>query len=183
MNTPHYQYFLALEQDFEESIRYAEVDSSNDSVFSVAYLKILVSACIEIEATLKQLCKRYSPRSDPQNINDLRQIVISAKSNYHLTEIELPRYGKKLKPWHEWGSNQNPDWWKAYNSAKHDRINNYNRANQKNVILALSALFCNLIYLYADCSPRPDMSPEPRLFHFNTLFPDQLVFGSALQLP
>ena len=65
MNAPHYQYFLALEQDFEESIRYAEIDNSNDNVFSVAYLKMLVSACIEIEATLKLLCQRYSSGANP----------------------------------------------------------------------------------------------------------------------
>ena len=108
---------------------------------------------------------------------------MAAKSNFHLTEIELPRYGRKIKPWHDWGNNLNPDWWRAYNAAKHDRGNNYHLANQINVISALSALFCNVIYLYADSSPRLDMIPEPRLFHFETLFPHQIVFGGALQLP
>lgn len=183
MNTPHYQYFLALEEDLEESIKFAEIDSANDAVFSIVYLKILVSTCIEIEATLKQLCQRYSSGSSPNNINELKNIVTSSKPNYHLTEIKIPRYGLKLKPWDEWGAGQNPDWWRAYNDAKHDRTNNYSRANQKNVILALSALFCNLIYLYADATQKQNLSPQPRLFYFDSLFPGNLVYGSTLQLP
>jgi hypothetical protein len=183
MNTPHYQYFLALEQDFEESIRYVEIDEAHNDVFSVTYLQILVSACIEIEATFKQICRRYAPESSPNNINELREIVLHQKPNFHLTEIEVSRYGRKYKPWEAWGNGENPDWWRAYNNAKHDRGSNYAQANQKNVLCALSALFCNVIYLYADDSPRPTLDPEPKLFYYDSLFPAHFVFGGNVELP
>jgi len=44
-----------------------------------------------------------------------------------------------LQPYDSWTIGQ-PEWWAAYNSLKHDRLNNYEVATYTNAVLALAGL-------------------------------------------
>ena len=183
MRTPHYQYFLALEQEFDDSIRFVELDAQNSNAFSTAYLKMLFAACVEIEAVLKELDKRSTTTTSANNMDQLRASILAEYPNFHKIEVKIPRYSLTLSPWASWASGTNPDWWHAYNATKHSRQTSYVQANQKNVVEALAGLFASLIYLYAAANPRVPLEIEPRLFEFDNLFPGHIVMSSALVLP
>ena len=53
-----------------------------------------------------------------------------------------------LEPLKEWNYNKpnSPGWWKVYNKIKHDRSNNFKKANLYNVLMGLTSLF--LIEMY-----------------------------------
>lgn len=183
MRTPHYQFFPALEQEFEESIRFVELDSRNFDTFSTAYLKMLFAACIEIEAVHKEISKRNSARPSPRNIDEIRPSILGVYQSFHMIEVSIPRYSMKFQPWASWGSGSNPTWWHAYTATKHSRATSYHQANRKNVLEALAALFAGLLYLYAGDNPRIELEVEPRLFHYENLFPQAFVYGEDITLP
>ncbi|MBC2593782.1 hypothetical protein H5P28_05860 [Ruficoccus amylovorans] len=183
MRTPHYQYFLALEQEFEESIRFAELDNRNSSTFSTSYLKMLFAACIEVESVLKAISNRSSISVSPDNINGLRRSILGIYPAFHRITVEIPRYSMSISPWESWGNNTNPPWWHAYTATKHSRQTSYEQANQRNVVDAIAALFASLIYLYAEPSQRIHLDVEPRLFHYENLFPSHLVCSSDITFP
>ena len=183
MQLPHYQYFLALEHDFIESIRFAELHPNNSETFSTSYLKMLFSACIEIETVLKLLSQRDGDATIPRNIDQMRQRVLTVYPAFARLEVLVPRYSLNLSPWLSWDSRTNPDWWHAYTATKHNRQTSYELANQKNVLEAIAGLFACLIFLYAADVPRISLDVEPNLFYYESLFPQHIVYGSELNLP
>ena len=46
-----------------------------------------------------------------------------------------------IKPFENWQSSKNPDWWKDYTSMKHNRLNNIRLGNLGNLTKALGATF------------------------------------------
>ena len=188
----YYAYFLALKKYLVDSIQFSEIFHKNNyNCWSIAYAKMLLSTCVEIESTLKEISKRYDPDLSIKRvtIGRLRSNVIKHKPNFHATEVQIPRYGKTLKPWEKWSGNpeQNPEWWQAYNNIKHE---SFSGATQRNVVNSIAALFVNLIYLYADethpheeGSPFNSLYPRPTLFSYPNLYPGSIVFGEKILLP
>lgn len=43
MKYPHWLHFLSLEKDFIETIQFVEIDDKNNTAFSVAYAKLLLT--------------------------------------------------------------------------------------------------------------------------------------------
>jgi len=58
MSFPHWQYFIAIESDLENTARYVEVAEDNFGTYSVEYSRILLSASSEIDP--KCPCVRMS---------------------------------------------------------------------------------------------------------------------------
>jgi hypothetical protein len=49
MSFPHWQYFIAIESDLENTARYVEVTPGNFRTYSVEYARILLSAGSEVD--------------------------------------------------------------------------------------------------------------------------------------
>ena len=181
-----------MEKDLEDSIRFSELfHENNHNCWSIAYVKMLLSTCVQIESTLKELCEKYDPEfsSCRVHIGQLRDAILKEKPNFHATEVQLPRYGESLQPWEKWlgNSSENPEWWRAYNDIKHE---SFSGATQRNVVNSIAALFVNLIYLYADethpheeGSPFNSLYPRPTLFSYPNLYPGSIVYGEKILLP
>jgi hypothetical protein len=144
----HWNYFLALERDLEAVSRYIEFSSDNMKVYSIALTHILLSASSEVDVILKQLCALINSSRTAENINHYRKIVQENIPAFSSEEIEMPRYGLSLKPWDNWISGKNPDWWGGYNRIKHQRDLHYQEANLENVIRAMGGLLIALLYYY-----------------------------------
>jgi hypothetical protein len=148
MTNAYWDYFLVLEDDLFKTLRYVELDVKNYDCFSIEYSKLLLSIGFEVDVICKELCKEIDPQKSPNNINEYKVIIKNKFPKLVDLEINIDRYNDKIVPWENWYTKKNPNWWKSYNDVKHDRIINYNKANLKNVIYAISGLLVLLLYLY-----------------------------------
>ena len=56
----------------------------------------------------------------------------------------------ELQPFQNWSPSptyKSPDWWRPYNGVKHERLENFRKANLKNVANALAGLYVLELYL------------------------------------
>ncbi len=147
-NSTHYwNYFLAIERDLENISRYIEFTDDNLDTYSIELARILLSASSEIDVIMKQLCGFLSSIR-VKNIEDYHSVIKTHLNTFIEEEVSISRFGMSFKPWKEWATNQNPNWWKSYNNVKHQRNNHFNEANLINTINAVGALFLTVIYYY-----------------------------------
>ncbi len=160
----HWNYFLAIENDLDRLSRYIEFDERNWKCFSIEISRILLTSAAEVDVVCKQLCKKISPVSSAENINQYRYEIKGAFPKIPDFEVLLPRYGLNLKPWSNWKDvNGVPDWWTAYNKIKHHRDSEYQRANLKNALNSVAGLFVVTLYLYKEKANEGELIPSPEL--------------------
>jgi len=56
MSLPHWEYFLSIETDLTQGMRYVEFAPENYATFSVEFARIIVAASAEFDAVAKALC-------------------------------------------------------------------------------------------------------------------------------
>ncbi len=100
-----------------------------------------------MDIVAQQLCENLDPGRRVQNMDDYRLTIVGAKTILRDAAVEIPRYGLALSPWDNWRENRNPDWWRAYNSVKHQRHERYSEANLKNTLNSVCGYFCS----YSSC--------------------------------
>jgi hypothetical protein len=143
----YWNYFISIEEDLYKLSRYIEFDQNNEKVFSIELVRLLISSSSEFEVVAKELCNIKDQNKPVINIDKIRQNIMIFLPDIYDLEIIVPRFGLNYKPLENWNNNKNCDWWKSYNSVKHQRNNNYEKANLKNVINAIGALYIiNLFY-------------------------------------
>ncbi|MEJ5996449.1 hypothetical protein WG904_18620 [Pedobacter sp. Du54] len=151
-----WDYFLALEEDFTSIEKIIPVDPQNTNTFSITYMKILFSICSEIDVVFKEFIEYnqwYSFTVNDGNIGKYKDIINLNLQDFS-NEIIVFSKNIELKPFVNWKQNKKPDWWKDYNDLKHKRtltnngIENYKKANQKNILDALGALYQLEMYFY-----------------------------------
>ncbi|TPM32949.1 hypothetical protein [Mesorhizobium sp. B2-3-5] len=174
MDLSSWHYFLSLERDFERSINYVELTSRNGDTFSNEYAKLLLLIGSEVDVVAKTLCRALDPSSTASNIMHYRETITSAFQGMHEIEIDIPRYQMSVRPWGTWGLTEptSPDWWKSYNSVKHDRVENFDQANLSNTVQSLAGLLALHLYLHRDDR---HLQPYPELLAF--AFPAFIVNG------
>jgi len=149
MSREHWDYFLALEEEFLATTRYVEVTSSNYSTHSIAYVRILLGACSEVEVVAKVLCSELDAGFAPAHINEYRDMLLAEYPLLPQVAAKVPRYGIDVLPWENWTA-ESPAWWTKHQDIKHQRHEHYEDANLENVLGALAGLFVLLLYLYRD---------------------------------
>jgi hypothetical protein len=177
---PHWNYFLALENDLEAVSRYIEFCPDNFNTYSIELAHLLMSAASEVDTLAKCICRILDPKANPKNINDYRAIIKAAEDSEtygfggrgkrHIVKEEdrhrlsglkiyLARYGLELSPWESWAKNANPDWWHSYNNVKHQRNRYFNQASLKNALHAVGALLAiNYVYCRLEIAKtKPDV--------------------------
>ncbi len=143
----YWPYYFSLEADLENLSRYVEFTESNFSTYSIEMVRLYLSICSEIDVVLKELCKEISPKLSAKNINNYRQIISDELKDFNGQAAICYKYGLSFIPWKSWEENISPDWWSNYNKVKHQRNEFYNKANLKNVLESLAALYLVNIYL------------------------------------
>src|SRR6187551_1633873 len=138
MDLNHWKYFLLIEHDFIETSRYVELTPKNFDTYSIEFTKIIFTSCSEIDVLCKQLCSVIGdPKAD--DIVKYRTCITKKFGGLPSTTIDVtPQI--TLQPWDKWASVQTPDWWKDYNSIKHERTINFERSNLKTTLNCVSAL-------------------------------------------
>ena len=109
-------------------------------------------------------------------MDDYRLTIVGAKTILRDAEVEIPRYGLALRPWDNWRENRNPDWWRAYNSVKHQRHERYSEANLKNTLNSVCGLFLLLLFLYREQAAVGELVPNPVMLRLGLPFKTDRVF-------
>lgn len=169
----HWNYFIAIDTDTEKLARYIEFSSDNFTTYSIEMAHLLLTAASEVDVVAKILCKRHGSSSKAKKakkIHEYRKVLKRALPNIQRMNIVIPRYGLSLQPWEQWGSNENPNWWTAYNKVKHHRSTDFHRANLLYALNAVAGLFVMLLYLYKKEAEAGNLLPSPSLFRVDTEF-------------
>lgn len=163
MAFPHWEYFLAIESDLNDSTRFVEFTTENFAVYSIEFAHILLSSSSEVDVIAKLLSNMLVPDRSHKNINDYRKAITQGFSRFAHIEVRIPRYGLAFQPWVTWANDKNPNWWKSYNNVKHERNTFYKEANLENALNAVAGLFCLVLFLYRIENSRSQLAPTPKL--------------------
>ncbi len=175
---PHWNYLLAVELDVEILSRYIEFEDRNFECFSIEMARVLLAASAEVDVVCKQLCRKLNPPSNAHKINQYRDEIVAARPAFPQFEVTIPRFGLVLHPWDEWSSPDGvPFWWTAYNKTKHQRHQEYHRANLKNALNAVAGLFVVVLHFYNDKARAGELLPPARLLRVG----DQHFLGDTHQ--
>lgn len=142
----HWNYFLALEEDFGQVARYVEPCRDNEGTYSIEFSRLLMAASQEVDVVLKALCAMLEPGSHANSINGYFTVINSNLPGLLSEEVRLPRYHLRSIPWSNWASGTPPHWWTANNKIKHHRHSDFNQATLKNTYNALAALYVLIAY-------------------------------------
>ena len=143
----HWNYFLAIEKDFEVLSRYIEFSEANNNTFSIELARLIMSASQEVDVILKGICNLLVGK-EPRNIDGYKEVVRKHLPEIINEEVFINRYGMSSKPLINWSDDKNPDWWRANTDIKHHRSTNFEKANLKNTFNAIGALLIVNLYYY-----------------------------------
>jgi len=180
MSNEAWYYFLSIERDFFKTIDFVHLHADNSKAFSNEYAKLLLLIGSETDVVAKMLCHKIDATKKAENIDDYRSIITGKFPGMHTIEIDIPRFGLKVRPWSSWDQKvgTRPVWWKAYNDVKHERDKNFPAANQGNTLNALCGLLALHLYFQKD---EPHLQPYPE--HLNYGFPEHIVTEGGKKLP
>ena len=164
----YWAYYLELESQLSKTKRYVDFSSKNNSTFSVEYLELLQAVCSEIDVVAKVFSAYLDPAFNgdkimhwgyqlQQSVPQIMNMTVLFNNDYEITPwnnweyeivLKTDKNGKQRTNYNLKGKAKTPQWWTAYNKAKHERTSpynntciNYNRANLKNVVLSMAALY------------------------------------------
>ena len=181
----HWRYFLSIAEDLAKVSRYVEFTPANDKVYSIEFLRLLLSAGAECDVLLKDIAGRYATLPERPNISHYQSAVATKFPKLHTVEVYVPRFGLTLKPWASWSapaSCTSPGWWNAYNAAKHDKQTNFAEATLRHTLDSTAALFVLGMTVHAIASSLDDLNNlQPELFTV-THSPNTLL-ANGLSLP
>lgn len=156
----YWKHYKFLEKQFLDTERYVAIEKDNYAVYSNEFLNLFVLICNEYDAITTEYCNSIKESKRQlnmleknkllsENIQDFKDLSISTKYKYD---------NIKILPFSKFATEKTYEWWQAYNLVKHKRSNidsetkkpNYYKANLKNVLTALSALYIILNKFYSE---------------------------------
>ncbi len=164
----YWSYYIELESEFMNTIKYVELRADNYKTYSIEYLKLFQAICSEIDIIGKYMACSFNSEfkvNNKTNIKNWGYEIQQFLPDIQSRVVGLKEQRYELAPFRNWkyiiktnkkGQQQisldercqSLFWWKDYNSVKHARMTcddsgvlNYSRANLKNVVYSLSALY------------------------------------------
>jgi len=150
----YWNYFRKLESDFHATARYIGCSETNDTTCSIEFAQQIVCINTECEAVIKKICKIIDPKNPVANMGHYKRTLLKKFPKIHTASVRVDRFHRTVHPFAEWNiSGGRIEWWNAFQDIKHHRDQNFEKANLKNTLYALSALLIMERYLYASFSP------------------------------
>lgn len=192
----YWNYFLELEDQLLETKRYIEFSVKNKKAFSIEYLKLYQAVCSEIDVVGKEIAVSITPKFDCKHSNIKKWGFEVQKQYGFIKDKKVSFYNEmEFQPFKDWvyekrtSTDKNGKrnttlavvddkksiipWWSSYNQVKHQRVgliigtNNFQLANQNNLLFAFSALFLmESLYIehLIDISTKNIDVPKSKLF-------------------
>ena len=155
-----WNYYTALENQLQNTEQYVDhsIDRNskliNGKTFSNEFAKILLLAASEFEIVGRIICSVSDvPLEHNSRIVDISKKIIELFPLIGNTVILTPYYSfRPLGNWKVIRSNGKEKvcglpWWKGYNEIKHNRSENFKKANLSNCINAMASLTVLELYL------------------------------------
>jgi hypothetical protein len=149
--------FLLIQKDLQKLFDYVEPADKNLGCYSYRIHELHMRTCIEVEANCKAiLTENGYVRSGDLNMGDYKKIEKTHRlSGYQIKAPFWHGTQNVRTPYSAWQSGGALSWYDAYNAAKHDRHNEFVRANLENLLNAVSGLVALLSAQFC----REDFSP------------------------
>lgn len=173
----HWEYYLVLEKDFLEIERYVTfdlgdnflydgqpvTDIGNSECFSNEFIKQYQAICSEVDVILKSICQEINSNSTAKNMKEYTNEVLSLPEWANIAKQKVNMKDVELQPFLSWSNSpyNSPSWWTQYNNVKHGRLSNYKKANLKNTINSLAALYALEQYLVKYIGERDQTKDVP----------------------
>lgn len=139
--------FAIIQKQLQDVFEYVEPDDINATAYSFRVMSLLVTTCVEIEASFKAiLTENGYGKSGNLDMSDYSRI----ERTHRLSEyrIRIPYWKgllKERKPFGSWASpGGRLSWYQAYNSVKHDRHSSFKLATFEHLTDAVCGLFALL---------------------------------------
>ena len=164
--THYWNYAELINEELGKTAQYVEPDKENYNTYSLAYTKIILSACSEIEVVCKLLCQQIDPKKDyvsseilnksgsklvknMVNMEELSTVLLQRFPHIYQAKSEVRQKQDMVYPFKYWQSG--PDklpWWEEHNLIKHYRHSHFNGATLENALNSVAALLIINSYLY-----------------------------------
>ena len=143
--------FLLIQSDLQRLFEFIEPADVNLDTFSYRIHELFMRSCIEVEANFKAILKenifnpmdgRGSPRQEKHwNIHDYKKV----NTTHHLSayKAHVPIWDgtrSVFEPFKEWAAAPELSWYQAYNKSKHDRRNEFKKANLRNLLNSVTGI-------------------------------------------
>lgn len=145
----YWRNFLSLEKNLFDILEYVQIDKKNFNTFSIKNARLILSVGGEIDSILKNLCNQINNIKKHENINDYRGTILKYYGNkFGRKKTYVVNYDIIFSPWKDWNKKKikNPDWWSDYNKIKHNREDNFDKANLKNILYCMAGLHIALFF-------------------------------------
>jgi len=176
-NSPeHYiRAFLLIQSDLQRLFEFIEPADDNLIAYSYRIHELFMRTCFEVEANFKAILKEniFNPTkkdgsSRPEkdwNIHDYKKV----NTTHHLSsyKVFIPIWGGAkscFEPFKQWSGAAELTWYQAYNASKHDRMNEFKKANFENMLNSVTGLFVLLSSQFGT----QDFSPGSTSLSVNT---------------
>mgnify|MGYP004522084221 CR=1 FL=1 len=191
----HWSYYLVLEKDLLDTERYisfdlgdnylydshAITDLGNSNTFSNEFVKQYQAICSEVDVILKSICKELG-NTTADSMPNYTDLVLNHWNTLSNQRVKMNAI--ELQPFKNWKPNpayNSPDWWSPYNRVKHERLENFRKANLKNVTNALAGLYILESYLVKLIGDRDNTMDVPndisKLFELIDFHTNNVVIG------
>ncbi|MDL5366087.1 hypothetical protein QSH18_10765 [Xanthomonas sp. NCPPB 2654] len=164
----HWNYFLAIEEDFLRISRYVHFNTANNKAYSIEFARIILAAGSEVDVVAKALTNQITGK-DTENIAEHRKAILPAYPEIPEHTVSMDRSGMTVTPWENWGAGKSPDWWSSYNTVKHNRGRHFQEANLENTFRSVAGLFILLIYHLRQMEAK-EVHPPPRILSTEETF-------------
>lgn len=155
--------YWLLEKDLVKIFRYIEPGNVNLSVYSHELYQLFLRACTEFESHAKSILKRNGyTASKPKdwNIKDYHKLDQAYKLSDFYVLLRARREGPlPLQPFGAWKEDHTLPWYKDYNLVKHNRQENFEKANFANTLQAIAGVFAILYAQFGTLSLAPNRPP------------------------
>jgi hypothetical protein len=134
--------FSVVQKDFITLLDYIEPADTNLTCYSYRIHELFMRTCIEIEANFRAILTENGHKG-PRDLTmtDYRKCEMSHRLSSY--EIKLPVWQgvhHTRRPFSAWVSAKRLPWYQDYNSAKHSRHGNFDKANFDNLLQAVAGL-------------------------------------------
>ena len=146
--THYVRAYELIQADLEKLFEYVEPSPESLQTFSYRIHELLMRTCIELEANFKAILTEniYTPQQDRfgshiYNMSVYKKVDIT----HHLSsyEVSLPVWNgpeRLFKPFADWKNGRGLTWYQAYNASKHDRHDEFKKANMEHLLTAVAGL-------------------------------------------
>lgn len=147
--------YHAIESDLIRLFEFIEPHDKNLDAFSNRAYEILLRAATEFESNCKSILSAHNyvkrdTNGNPVgperwNMQDYKRIEAATRlSEYELRLTLWSGSPRNLKPLSPWSTGRKLSWYQDYNTVKHNRVDQFQLANLKNVVDSVAALFAIL---------------------------------------